>query len=260
MTIRLGITGATGRMGQALIEAITVLKNVELVAATEHSGHPALGDRLGKTGIILDDDIDALCAATDVMIDFTTPVALKRHLDAAVAHRTAVVIGTTGLEPHHMAYIDEAAEAIAVLHSANMSLGVNILAALVQQTAARLADDWDIEILDMHHRHKVDAPSGTALLLGRAAAEGRGVSLAERAVRQRDGITGARKAGDIGFATLRGGSVAGDHTVVFAGEQERIELTHRAESRAVFAHGALHAALWLATQKPGRYAMADMVA
>ncbi len=260
MTIRLGITGATGRMGQALIEGITQLKHAELSAATEYAGHPEIGEIIGKTGVILGDDIDALCASADVIIDFTSPVALKRHLDAAVAHGTAVVIGTTGFEPHQMDYIDEAAHSIAVLQSANMSLGVNILAALVRQTAGRLADDWDIEILEMHHRHKVDAPSGTALLLGRAAAEGRGVSLSDRAVRQRDGIIGARKAGDIGFATLRGGSVAGDHMVVFAGDAERLELTHRAETRAVFAHGALRAAVWLASQKPGRYAMADMVA
>ncbi|HEY4547425.1 MAG TPA: 4-hydroxy-tetrahydrodipicolinate reductase, partial [Pedomonas sp.] len=143
--------------------------------------------------------------------------------------------------------------------SANMSLGVNLLAALVKQAAARLGDDWDIEVLEMHHRHKVDAPSGTALLLGRAAAEGRGVDLEEKSVRVRDGITGARKAGDIGFATLRGGSVPGDHTVMFAAENEVIELSHHAQSRAIFARGAVRAALWLAGQKPGRYSMNDVL-
>lgn len=259
MTIRLGITGATGRMGQALITAIGGLESATLAGAIEHSGHPDIGVAIGKSSVRLGDDIDALCAVSDVIIDFSTPVALKRHLDATVSHGKAIVVGTTGFEQLHMDYIDTAAESVPVLQSANMSLGIHILASLVRQTAARLAADWDIEILEMHHRYKVDSPSGTALLLGRAAAEGRAIELSDRAVRQRDGITGARQAGDIGFAILRGGSVAGDHTVIFAGDQERLELTHRAESRAVFAYGALHAALWLAGKQAGRYTMGDVV-
>lgn len=203
-------------------------------------------------------DAEIVDNAPDVFVDFSAPEALEKHLGDAVAVRKPIVIGTTGLTAEHQRMIDEAATRIAVLQAANTSLGVNLLAHLVREAAARLGDDWDIEIVEMHHRHKKDAPSGTGLLLGRAAAEGRGVDLDAVADRGRDGM-GEREAGRIGFAALRGGSVAGDHQVIFAGEGERIELGHRAESRAIFAQGAIRAALWLRDKPVGRYSMNDVL-
>jgi len=194
-----------------------------------------------------------------VLVDFSSPHAIEANLDACVAAGKPIVIGTTGLEERHHFLIDDAARDIPVLQTGNTSLGVTMLAALVQQAARQLGEDWDIEILEMHHRHKVDAPSGTALLLGEAAASGRGIDLKQHSDRGRDGITGARKAGDIGFASLRGGSVAGDHHVIFASEHERIELVHRAETRAIFARGAVKAATWLTRQKAGRFTMQEVL-
>jgi len=239
---RIGILGASGRMGRA-------------IAGLLHDSPEArLGGRLGRG-----EDPSALAEACDVLVDFSAPEALAGHLDAAVAARRPILIGTTGLGEAHHGAIDRAARKVAVLQAANMALGVNLLAHLVRETAARLGEDWDVEIVEMHHRHKVDAPSGTALLLGQAAAEGRGIDLAEQSIRSRDGHAGARPAGAIGFAALRGGSVVGDHTAVLAGEGERIELTHRAESRDIFARGALRAALWAFDKKPGLYDMADVL-
>lgn len=206
-------------------------------------------------GIAISADPLALAEASDVLIDFSVPGALSAHLDACIAARKPILIGTTGLEGVHHALIDEAARSIPVLQTGNTSLGVNLLAALVERAAAGLSDDWDIEIVEMHHRHKVDAPSGTALLLGEAAARGRGIVLADHSERGRDGITGARATGAIGFAALRGGSVAGDHQVTFAAEGERIEIGHRAENRVIFARGAVKGARWLAGQPIGRYDM-----
>ena len=237
----IGIIGSAGRMGQALQEAITA-------AAQRHAG-----------GIDKEGDLTALIAASDVLVDFSSPHALEANLDACVAAGKPIVIGTTGLEERHHYLIDDAARDIAVLQTGNTSLGVTMLAALVKQAASQLGDDWDIEIVEMHHRHKVDAPSGTALLLGEAAAKGRGIDLKTLSERGRDGITGARASGAIGFASLRGGSVAGDHTVIFASDNERIELVHRAENRAIFAKGAVKAALWLVSQKAGRYGMDDVL-
>lgn len=217
-------------------------------------------DRAGQEGELAPGhDLAALAAGCDVLIDFSSPAALPANLAAAGDTGTALVIGTTGLsaEDHHR--IDAAAGRIAILQTGNTSLGVNLLTALVRQAAAALGPDWDIEILEMHHRHKVDAPSGTALLLGEAAAKGRGVNLAEVSDRGRDGITGPRQRGAIGFAALRGGSVAGDHQVIFAADGERIELGHRAETREIFARGAVRAALWLAGKPAGRYEMADVL-
>ncbi|ATW03542.1 4-hydroxy-tetrahydrodipicolinate reductase [Sphingorhabdus sp. YGSMI21] len=233
----IGIIGSKGRMGQALVAAIEE-------AGQTHAGGADQGD-----------DIAALVAASDVLVDFSSPKALQATLDACVAAKKPIVIGTTGLEAGHHAAIDEAATKIPVLQTGNTSLGVNMLAALVEQAASRLGDDWDIEIVEMHHRHKVDAPSGTAKLLGEAAARGRGIDLATNSESGRDGITGARKKGAIGFAALRGGSVAGDHTVILASDEERIELTHRAENRMIFARGAVKAAGWLVGQSAGRYGM-----
>lgn len=238
----IGIYGSLGRMGQ--------------VIAAEMG---TMGARLAGGADSRDDPLP-LAHAADVLVDFSTPAALAPHLAAARAARTPIVIGTTGLSAEHHAAIDAAAAEIAVIQTGNTSLGVTLLAQLVKEAAARLdATDWDIEIAEMHHRHKVDAPSGTALLLGSAAADGRGVTLAEAGVQDRAGVTGARSEGTIGFASLRGGSVIGDHSVVFAGEGERIELVHRADGRAIFARGAIRAALWLRTQPPGRYAMAEVL-
>jgi len=233
----IGIIGSKGRMGQALVAAIEE-------AGQTHAGGADQGD-----------DVAALVGASDVLVDFSSPKALQATLDACVAANTPIVIGTTGLETEHHAAIDEAATKIPVLQTGNTSLGVNMLAALVEQAASKLGDDWDIEIVEMHHRHKVDAPSGTAKLLGEAAARGRGIDLATHSESGRDGITGAREKGAIGFAALRGGSVAGDHTVILASDEERIELTHRAENRMIFARGAVKAAGWLVGQSAGRYGM-----
>lgn len=246
---RIGIYGASGRMGQAIAQALT------------EAGLTLAGgaDRAGVTGQIgglpIGSDEKALAEASDLLIDFSAPAALEAHLAACLAAGKPAVIGTTGLEPAHHALIDEAAKILPILQTGNTSLGVNLIAALVEDAARRLGPEWDIEILEMHHRHKVDAPSGTALLLGEAAARGRGISLADHKASGRDGITGARRADDIGFAALRGGSVAGDHQVILATEGERIEIGHRAENRQIFARGAVKAAQWLLTQGPGRYDM-----
>jgi 4-hydroxy-tetrahydrodipicolinate reductase len=235
--MKIGIIGSAGRMGQALVDAIAA------------DGHAHAG------GVDKDGDVAALIAASDIVVDFSSPKGLEANLDACVAAGKPIVIGTTGLEERHHFLIDDAARDIPVLQTGNTSLGVTMLAALVEQAARQLGEDWDLEILEMHHRHKVDAPSGTALLLGEAAAKGRAVDLKDHSDRGRDGITGARTSGNIGFASLRGGSVAGDHMVIFASDNERIELVHRAENRAIFARGAVKAAVWLSRQEPGRYDM-----
>ena len=238
---RIGIIGSKGRMGQALMQAVA------------DAGHTLAG------GIDRGDDPQALAGRSDVLVDFSAPAALSANLAASVAAGVPIVIGTTGLEPEHHAAIDAAARQIAVLQTGNTSLGVTLLAHLVREAAARLGPDWDIEIVEMHHRMKVDAPSGTALLLGEAAAEGRGIALADHSERGRDGQTGARDIGAIGFASLRGGTVAGDHSVIFAGENERLMLTHTAENRAIFARGAVKAAEWLSERGAGRYKMPDVL-
>ena len=224
-----------------------------LATAIEEAGHSMAG------GVDKGDDLAALIASSDVLVDFSSPHALEANLAACIASKKPIVIGTTGLEERHHWLIDDAAQDIAVLQTGNTSLGVTMLAALVREAASRLGPDWDIEIVEMHHRMKVDAPSGTALLLGEAAAAGRHIDLAQSSERGRDGITGARKQGAIGFASLRGGTVAGDHSVILAGNEESITLSHRAESRMIFARGAVKAALWLTGQKPSRYTMPDML-
>jgi 4-hydroxy-tetrahydrodipicolinate reductase len=240
--IGIGIVGAKGRMGRAIAAVLEEDERARLAGGADQG-----------------DDVAALAASCDVLIDFSSPAGLAGTLAAAESAGRPVVIGTTGLTDNHQAAIDRSARRVPVLQAFNMSLGVNLLAHLVREAAARLGPDWDIEIVEMHHRHKVDAPSGTALLLGQAAAEGRGIDLAGHSERGRDGITGARQSGHIGFASLRGGSVAGDHQVVLAAEGERIELGHRAENRAIFARGAVQAALWLNGREPGRYGMADVL-
>lgn len=237
----IGIYGSAGRMGRVIADI------AEDAGATIAGGADSRDDPL------------PLAEKADVLVDFSTPTALEAHLAAARAARTPIVIGTTGLSVAHHALIDAAAADIAVLQTGNTSLGVTLLGILVREAAARLGPDWDIEIVEMHHRHKVDAPSGTALQLGEAAAKGRGVALGEVRVDGRAGLTGARSEGTIGFASLRGGSVIGDHKVIFASEGERIELGHRGDNRSIFAKGAVRAALWLADQPPGRYRMRDVL-
>ena len=260
--IRIGVLGAGGRMGQAIIAGIVADPRLVLAGAIERAGHPSVGRPLGPQfapTLTIGSNPAALAHASKVLIDFTTPAALEATLDAACDGKAAIVIGTTGLEPYHHAMIDKAARSIAILQAANTSLGVTLLARLVADAARALGTDWDIEIAELHHRDKVDAPSGTALALGAAAASGRNVDLDAVSDRGRDGITGARVPGHIGFASLRGGSAAGDHMVLFAGDGERIELRHLAENRDIFARGALRAAAWLAGRPPGRYAMDDVL-
>ena len=238
---RIGIIGSEGAMGAALISVVE-RSDHELSGGIDRGGDPAgLADR------------------SDVLVDFSAPQALDANLHAAIGAGIPLVIGTTGLEARHHQAIDNAARAVPVLQTGNTSLGVTLLAHLVREAAERLGPDWDIEILEMHHRRKVDAPSGTALLLGEAAAEGRGITLAENSERGRDGQTGARAEGAIGFASLRGGTVAGEHSVILAGEEERITLSHSAENRSIFARGAIRAAGWLIGREPGRYRMDDVL-
>jgi 4-hydroxy-tetrahydrodipicolinate reductase len=263
--MRLIVAGAGGRMGRTLVKAIAETKGLALAGALEDARSPLIGWDAGilagvsEIGVKLVGDPAALLEKADGVVDFTIPTATM-SLNAAAAKAGKVhIIGTTGLSAADEAAINEAAKTAVIVKSGNMSLGVNLLAALTKRVAKTLDQDFDIEILEMHHNQKIDAPSGTALLLGRAAAEGRGIELDRRSVRSRDGHTGARKPGDIGFATLRGGTVVGEHSVIFAGTAERIELTHKAEDRMIFARGALHAALWARNQKPGLYSMMDVL-
>ena len=263
--MRLVVAGASGRMGRMLVKTIHETKGTKLVAALENKGSIALGQDAGLLAgcgnmnvLISDDPLKALVDA-DGLLDFTVPAATVEFAALAAQTRIVHVIGTTGLGGDHLAKIKAAARHAVIVRSGNMSLGVNLLAALVKRMAKALGPEFDVEILEMHHRMKVDAPSGTALLLGEAAAAGRGIDLAEYSVRVRDGHPGARKAGEIGFASLRGGSVIGDHSVIFAGMGERIEMIHRAEDRSLFAAGALRAALWGRGRKPGQYDMMDVL-
>ncbi|WP_170005113.1 4-hydroxy-tetrahydrodipicolinate reductase [Pseudopontixanthobacter vadosimaris] len=237
----IGIIGSEGRMGRAIAEA---------VAATRH-------DLAG--GVDRGGDLGTLAASCDVLVDFSSPAALPANLEAASRAGIPMLIGTTGLSASDHALIEDHAARLALLQTGNTSLGVTLLASLVREAAARLGPEWDIEIVEMHHRRKVDAPSGTALLLGEAAAAGRGVALAPNARSGRDGHTGQRETGTIGFAALRGGTVAGEHSVILAGEQERITLSHHAEDRSIFARGALRGAEWLIGRAPGRYGMEDVL-
>ena len=263
--LRVVVAGAGGRMGQALIRAVAGDPDSRLVGACARDGAEVIGHDcgvvcgLGENGIAITSDPLPLFAACDAVLDFTAPEASLAYAELTAQARLVHVIGTTGFDVGDEEKLRAAARHARIVKSGNMSLGVNLLAALVRRAAAALGPDFDLEVLEMHHRHKVDAPSGTALLLGEAAAEGRGVALDEAAVRVRDGHTGARRQGTIGFATLRGGSVVGDHMVILAGEGERIELTHRAEDRSIYARGAIKAALWGFDKKPGLYSMADVL-
>lgn len=262
--LRIVVAGAAGRMGRTLIRAIAETEDCALAGALIAGGRPQLGEDAGAItglkplGVALSEDPKPLLAKADVLIDFTTPKSSVALAALAAEARIAQVIGTTGLSEAEEAKIREASRHTAIVKSGNMSLGVNALAALVK-LAAKALPDFDIEIVEMHHRMKADAPSGTALLLGRAAAEGREISLEKASIRGRDGATGARPGGAIGFASLRGGTVVGEHEVILAGSQERLVLSHVAEDRMIFARGALAAARWAQGKKPGLYAMADVL-
>ncbi len=260
--LRVGVVGCAGRMGQMVVAQVGETAGCVIAGGSEQPGHPALGNDIGTLsgvealGVAVGDDAAAMIAGVDVVVDFTIPAATVDHARLAAQAGAAMVIGTTGLDNDQAAVIEAAARHVPVVWAPNMSVGVTVLLALSEQLAGILGpDDYDIEIVEMHHRHKIDAPSGTALGLGRAVAAGRGVDLDSVYRAARDGHTGARPRGEIGFAVLRGGDVVGDHSVVFAGEGERVELTHKAGSRKVFAAGAVRSALWTRNRPPGLYSM-----
>jgi 4-hydroxy-tetrahydrodipicolinate reductase len=263
--MRLIVAGAGGRMGRTLINAIAAADGATVAGAIDAPGSAAIGRDagelagLGKSGVIVGADLAPLVASADGLLDFTVPAATLALAEITAKAGLVHVIGTTGLSAEDDKLIAQAAKRAVIVKSGNMSMGVNLLAALVKRVAKTLGEDFDIEVFEMHHNKKIDAPSGTALMLGRAAAEGRAINLAQRSERGRDGVTGARKAGAIGFASLRGGTVVGDHNVIFAGPAERIELAHKAEDRMIFARGAVRAALWAHGKKPGLYSMVDVL-
>ena len=263
--MRLIVAGAGGRMGRTLTRVISETPGAVLVGALEAPGSELLGKDAGvlaglpANDVRLSADLWSMSAGADGILDFTVPAATIANVAIAAERGLVHVIGTTGMSPSDDAVIRSVTNRAIVVKSGNMSLGVNLLAALVKRVAQSLDQSFDIEILEMHHKSKIDAPSGTALMLGEAAAAGRKIALDQHSARGRDGLTGARRAGDIGFASLRGGTAAGDHSVIFAGPSERITLSHHAEDRALFAQGALKAALWAHGKKPGMYSMADVL-
>ena len=263
--MRLAIAGAGGRMGRTLTRIVHETPGCEVAGGLEPKGSPLIGQDMGQLagigdlGVTVSDNMLELALEIDGIIDFTIPAASVAISEIAAQARISHIIGTTGFSKDQEKAIEAAARHARIVKSGNMSLGVNLLASMIKRVASILDEDFDIEVVEMHHRHKIDAPSGTALLLGQAAADGRNVDLDEKAVKSRVGHTGERTPGDIGFATLRGGSVVGDHTVVFAGPDERIELGHRAQSRDIFANGAVKAALWSRDQNSGLYDMNDVL-
>jgi 4-hydroxy-tetrahydrodipicolinate reductase len=265
VAVRIAIAGAGGRMGRMLIEAVLADAQAQLVAALDQPGSPAIGQDAGAalgrvTGVAVSGDAaTALASGVDVLIDFTRPEGTMAHLALARRLGVKLVVGTTGFTPEQKAAIGAAAQDIGIVFAPNMSVGVNVLVKLVEAAAAALDERYDAEVYEVHHRHKVDAPSGTALALGEAVARGRGVNFAERAVLSREGHTGERRRGDIGFGTLRGGDIIGEHLVMFAGTGERIEIAHKSGSRANYAEGSLRAAHFLAAHGPGLYGMADVL-
>lgn len=270
MTIKIGVLGASGRMGRMLLREIVEDADCALAGGSVREGSAStsknLADIAGMArdaafplGAILSVSAEKILAAADVVIDFTRPEVSVHHAYVAAAIGKPIVIGTTGFSPEQLKMLSEAGNHIPIVLSANMSVGVNLLQAVIELVAQTLDPRYDIEILEMHHKHKIDAPSGTALSLGEAAAQGRSIALKARGVYDRKGNSGPRKKGDIGFAVLRGGDVAGEHTVIFAGEGERLELTHKASDRRIFAQGAIVAAKWVINQNPGRYSMKDVL-
>jgi 4-hydroxy-tetrahydrodipicolinate reductase len=263
--MRIAVLGAAGRMGQALIRNVAATPGCVLAGALEAKGSPALGQDAGEVagleplGVAITADPLPVFAGVDGVLDFTVPAATVAFAALAAQARIVQVIGTTGFSDADLAKLDAAAQHATIVKAGNMSLGVNLLAGLTARVAQVLGPEFDIEIIEMHHRHKRDAPSGTSLMLGEAAARGRGVSLKDHSVRSRDGNIGPRREGDIGFVAMRGGDVVGEHRVIFAGPGERIELAHIATDRGIFARGAVRAALWGRGQGPGLYSMADVL-
>ncbi|NKD76941.1 4-hydroxy-tetrahydrodipicolinate reductase [Haematospirillum sp. H1815] len=264
--MKIAVAGCAGRMGRMLVQEILAADTVTLAGGTEPQGSPFLGQDIGRLvgtteplGIAITDDPSSLFSHADAVIDFTTPDATTVHARLAATHRTALIVGTTGFSPTQQEAVSIAAKSIPIVMSPNMSIGTNLLFALTERVAAILGLDYDIEILEMHHRHKVDAPSGTALGLGQAAARGRRTALDDVSQITRNGHTGARTPGTIGFASLRGGDVIGEHSVIFAADGERVELTHKASSRQIFARGAIRAARWCNGRRPGLYSMQDVL-
>ena len=263
--LRIGVTGAAGRMGTTLVRQVEATEGCAIAGAIERPGHDAVGRDAGELaglealGVPIGDDPVVLFAKVDAVLEFTAPDATVEHAGLAAQGKTVHVIGTTGLNSDHEKALAMAARHTAIVRAPNMSVAVNLMLALTERIAGVLGEDYDIEIVEMHHRHKLDAPSGTALGLGEAAARGRGVTLDDVAQRTRDGHTGARRAGDIGFAVIRGGDVVGEHKVVFAGDGERLEIAHQATGRQIFARGAVHAALWAQGKPPGLYSMKDVL-
>lgn len=263
--VPIAVVGVAGRMGQMLVAAVEEADGARLAGVTERPGHPWVGQDLGEalggaaTGVVVEDDPLEVFARARAVLDFTAPVATLAHADLAAQARLVHVIGTTGMSEADLARLDAAARHAVIVRAGNMSLGVNLLTELTRRVSAALGESFDIEVVEMHHRHKVDAPSGTALMLAEAAADGRGIALADVADRARDGQTGPRRTGAIGLAALRGGDVVGEHDVVFAGPGERIILRHIATDRMLFARGAVTAALWGQTRKPGAYSMLDVL-
>ncbi|MFT6887862.1 MAG: 4-hydroxy-tetrahydrodipicolinate reductase [Paracoccaceae bacterium] len=259
------VTGASGRMGRMLIAAIAADPATVLIGATERPGHDWIGHDVGEAmggaalGVLVEDDLLEPAARSRAILDFTSPAATRAHATLAAQARCVHVVGTTGLEDDDIAHLNAAARHAVIVRAGNFSLGVNLLTQMTRQMAKALGADWDIEIIEMHHNRKVDAPSGTALMLGEAAAEGRGAPLADLRESSRDGITGPRAHGAIGFAALRGGDVVGEHEVVFAGMGERISIKHMATDRGIFARGAVKAAIWGQDRKPGSYDMIDVL-
>ena len=263
--VRIAVLGAAGRMGRAVIQAIAGQDGLRLGAAFERAGAAEIGQDAAQlaglplSGVRICGALAEARADYDVLVDFTRPEGTLLAVEECVAQGKAMVIGTTGFSPDQLAQIDAAARQIPIVKAGNFSIGVNLCLQLVEQAARALGGDFEIEVVEAHHRHKVDAPSGTALMLGEAAATGAGRALAECAVYERYGHTGARDRQTIGFSTIRGGDVVGDHTVMFLGEGERVEITHKASSRQNFAGGAVRAARWVAGRKPGLYAMRDVL-
>ncbi len=257
--VKVGILGIMGRMGQALAHAVAAEDALSLIIGSEMADHALIGKTTPDGLASITDQAHVVFDTSDLVIDFTPPGNTAHHAALAVETQTMLLVGTTGLTEHDDEALDSAANSVAIMQAGNYSLGINLLMSLVREAASRLEEGWDIDILEMHHRHKIDAPSGTALMLGEAAAAGRGVPLQSVRTPAREGITGKRGEGSIGFAALRGGSVIGEHSVVIASESERLMLSHRAENRGLFANGAIRAAVWLSKQAPGRYSMRDVL-
>jgi 4-hydroxy-tetrahydrodipicolinate reductase len=262
---RMGVVGCAGRMGRMLVAEIAGTEGCSVAGGSEAPGSAYVNQDIGelagigRIGISIGETVEKLMRDSDVVLEFTSPAATAEHAELAASLGTAMVIGTTGLSPEQGERVRQAARQVPIVWAPNMSLGVNVMLSVVEEIARRLGPDWDVEIMEMHHRNKVDAPSGTALALGQAAAAGRGVALNEVAQRGRDGITGPRRSGDIGFAALRGGDTVGDHHVIFAGAAEHLELVHRATSRAIYAKGAVRAARWVVGHPPGVYGLKEVL-